>query len=314
MFHQIVIAKEDKDSQRFLWRNGDPSQPLETYVMERMIFGATCSPTIAQYVKNLNAQRFINESPRAVQGIIDRHYVDDYVDCFQTEGEAVEVVRDVIKIHKEGGFNLRNIKSNSLVLQRMFGNPISDESDGNSIFDDGMERVLGIHWLPKSDVFCFELKLHKVDEKILKLQKVPTKREMLSLNMSVFDPFGFLGDFMVTSKIIMQNVWESGIKWDEELPAAIYSRWKTWLEELPKLKDFKVPRCYSDGFFNGIVDLHVFVDASEDAMAAVAYWRIVTNCGLSVVFVMGKTSCAPTRYHTIPKLELQAAVIGIPQQ
>ncbi|XP_058979028.1 uncharacterized protein LOC131802654 isoform X1 [Musca domestica] len=311
MFHQIVIAKEDQDSQRFLWRNGDPSQPLETYVMERMIFGATCSPTIAQYVKNLNARRFINESPRAVQGIIDRHYVDDYVDCFQTEGEAVEVVRDVIKIHKEGGFNLRNIKSNSLVLQRMFGNPISDESDGNSIFDDGMERVLGIHWLPKSDVFCFELKLHKVDEKILKLQKVPTKREMLSLNMSVFDPFGFLGDFMVTSKIIMQNVWKSGIKWDEKLPSAIYSRWKTWLEELPKLKDFKVPRCYSNGFFNGIVDLHVFVDASEDAMAAVAYWRIVTNCGVSVVFVMGKTSCAPTRYHTIPKLELQAAVIGV---
>lgn len=57
-------------------------------------------------------------------------------------------------------------------------------------------------------------------------------------------------------------------------------------------------------FFNSKVDLHVFVDASEEAMAAVAYWRVVSGHDVSVIFVMGKTSCAPTRYHTIPKLEL----------
>ena len=54
MFHQVSIISNDQDAQRFLWRNGDTSQPPKTYVMQRMIFGATCSPTTAQFVKNCN--------------------------------------------------------------------------------------------------------------------------------------------------------------------------------------------------------------------------------------------------------------------
>ncbi|XP_017488710.1 PREDICTED: uncharacterized protein LOC108376960 [Rhagoletis zephyria] len=48
MFHQIIITAEDRDSQRFLWRDGDPSKQVETFRMERMIFGSICSPTIRQ--------------------------------------------------------------------------------------------------------------------------------------------------------------------------------------------------------------------------------------------------------------------------
>jgi len=54
--------------------------------------------------------------------------------------------------------------------------------------------------------------------------------------------------------------------------------------------------------------LHVFVDASQ---AAVTYWR-VTYEGDNVLlsFVCAKTKCAPMRTMTIPRLELQAAVLG----
>ncbi|XP_075157122.1 uncharacterized protein LOC142230356 [Haematobia irritans] len=104
MFHQVKIAKEDQDYQRFLWRNGDKNKKVDIYVMERMICGATCSPAIAQFVKNMNAKKYLKQSPRAVNAILERHYVDDYVDCFQTENEAVQVVKDVIKIHCAGGF------------------------------------------------------------------------------------------------------------------------------------------------------------------------------------------------------------------
>ncbi|XP_059225069.1 uncharacterized protein LOC106090843 isoform X3 [Stomoxys calcitrans] len=129
MFHQIKIAKEDQDCQRFLWRNGDQNKKVEVYVMQRMIFGVTCSPTIAQFIENLNAQRFLEEVPRAVHGIIDRHYVDDYVECFDTEDEAVSVVKDVIKIHSASGFELRNIISN---LERVVRSCGQSASGGNS--------------------------------------------------------------------------------------------------------------------------------------------------------------------------------------
>ncbi|XP_059218365.1 uncharacterized protein LOC131994991 isoform X1 [Stomoxys calcitrans] len=312
MFHQIAITKEDQHSQRFLWRDGMDNKPVETYVMQRLIFGATCSPTIAQYIKNVNAKNFIEEAPRAVHGIVERHYVDDYVDCFQSEEEAIQVLKDVIRIHKVGGFNLRNISSNSATIKNMYGNPVIESNHSDEFLSSNQtERVLGIHWLSQPDIFHFLLKLHKVDGEIVNCNKIPTKREMLSLNMSIYDPFGFIADFLITSKVLMQRVWKSGTKWDEVLPPDIYSHWKTWLEELQKILEFSVPRCYSGAFEKSLVDMHIFVDASEEAMAVVAYWRMVNSEFVEVAFIMGKTSCAPTRYHTIPKLELQAAVMGV---
>lgn len=64
---------------------------------------------------------------------------------------------------------------------------------------------------------------------------------------------------------------KTGIDWDEVLPAEIYGQWKTWMEQLPQVQKFSVPRCYMYNLSANRVDLHVFVDSSEEAMAAVAY-------------------------------------------
>ncbi|XP_070137030.1 uncharacterized protein [Drosophila bipectinata] len=57
--------------------------------------------------------------------------------------------------------------------------------------------------------------------------------------------------------------------------------------------------------------MHVFVDASQSAFAAVVYWRITYEDGdVQVRFVCAKTKCAPMRTMTISRLELQAAVLG----
>ncbi|XP_065363858.1 uncharacterized protein LOC135957111 [Calliphora vicina] len=53
MFHQVVVAEEDRCSQRFLWRD-DASGPPEVYEMLVMTFGAACSPCIAHYVKEIH--------------------------------------------------------------------------------------------------------------------------------------------------------------------------------------------------------------------------------------------------------------------
>ncbi|XP_058977874.1 uncharacterized protein LOC131802204 [Musca domestica] len=48
MFHQIYIRREDRDVQRFLWRECMQEKIPEIYVMDVMIFGATCAPSISQ--------------------------------------------------------------------------------------------------------------------------------------------------------------------------------------------------------------------------------------------------------------------------
>ena len=47
MFHQIRIAKDDQPAQQFLWRGGDMSENIQTYVMT----------VIANYVRDKNAKR-----------------------------------------------------------------------------------------------------------------------------------------------------------------------------------------------------------------------------------------------------------------
>ena len=58
-------------------------------------------------------------------------------------------------------------------------------------------------------------------------------------------------------------------------------------------------------------EIFVYRDASEDAFSAVAY---VVSAGIEyrrVNFSMGKARVAPMKHHTIPKLELMAAVTAI---
>ena len=59
------------------------------------------------------------------------------------------------------------------------------------------------------------------------------------------------------------------------------------------------------------IQLHVFSDASDLALASVAYLRIAYNNNtVDLKFVMGKARVSPIKRITIPNLELQAATNG----
>ncbi|XP_055903018.1 uncharacterized protein LOC129939152 [Eupeodes corollae] len=314
MFHRIDIRPEDQMCQRFLWRDGSPENQLEVYQMRAMIFGATCSPSLAQHVKNTNAMQFKDENPRAVTAITERHYVDDYVDSFETEEDAIDVVKQVVWIHQKGNFELANFVSNSERVLKELGvlDEVNRIVDVNVDVCDKRERILGMHWNTTKDAFVFSFQFHKVSLDILTGVRTPTKREMLSVIMSIFDPFGFLAHFVISAKILLQEVWKSGIPWDTVLPDRILNKWKLWVTELNDVQNITIPRCYSAFFKKGRVELHIFTDASENAYATVAYWRIISSDGeINVAFVAAKSRCSPIRPMSIPRLELQAAILGV---
>ncbi|XP_055923565.1 uncharacterized protein LOC129953999 [Eupeodes corollae] len=58
------------------------------------------------------------------------------------------------------------------------------------------------------------------------------------------------------------------------------------------------------------IELHIFTDASESAFAAVGYFRILYLNAVDIAFAFGNTRCAPKKILSIPRLELQAAVLG----
>ncbi|XP_055622057.1 uncharacterized protein LOC129765672 [Toxorhynchites rutilus septentrionalis] len=94
MYHQMRIREADKRVIRFVFRN-DPLMAPVVYVMDVATFGATCSPSSAQYVKNLNAKEYAGQFPEAEKAIVENHYVDDYFDSADTIEETVKRARDV---------------------------------------------------------------------------------------------------------------------------------------------------------------------------------------------------------------------------
>jgi hypothetical protein len=60
------------------------------------------------------------------------------------------------------------------------------------------------------------------------------------------------------------------------------------------------------------IELHHFSDASEKGYGQCSYIRAMSNSGeISCSFVMGKSRVAPKRMLSIPRLELQAAVLSV---
>ncbi|XP_046809839.1 uncharacterized protein LOC124420563 [Lucilia cuprina] len=159
--------------------------------------------------------------------------------------------------------------------------------------------------------YATSIKFHNVNDGVMEGVKSPTKRELLSVVMSVFDTLGFLSHFMITAKLMMREVWRHSIGWDEALPGEIVDVWNNWRQGLQNVEKVKVPRCY---FGNGVpyrLELHVFVDASEDAFGAMSYWRSINaHNKIEVSLVAAKSRCAPLKIMSIPRLELQAAVLG----
>ncbi|XP_023248184.1 uncharacterized protein LOC111643990 [Copidosoma floridanum] len=83
--------------------------------------------------------------------------------------------------------------------------------------DKAVERVLGMYWDLKVDRLGFNVGLTHVPASILQGCVQPTKHKYLRFMISVYDPLCLLGPYTISSKLILQAIWRSGIGWDEPL-------------------------------------------------------------------------------------------------
>ncbi|XP_058817768.1 uncharacterized protein LOC131681077 [Topomyia yanbarensis] len=179
MYHQVRIREEDKQAQRFLFREALTDAP-QVYVMDVATFGSTCSPSSAQFVKNMNAEQFAERYPEVADAIIRRHYVDDYYDSVDTVDEAIKRANEVNFIHSQGGFNIRNWVSNSTEFLEALGErTVETAVHFNRDKCTDYERVLGIVWEPVEDVFCFAVASKEEFCEVLQGKKRSTKRSAI---------------------------------------------------------------------------------------------------------------------------------------
>ena len=304
MFHQVRVCEEDRDSLRFLWRDLDETRKPDEYQMTVHVFGAVDSPCCANYALQRTAHDQEGKfSEDAIHAVKRNFYMDDLLTSKPNSDEATHLAKQLIGILATGGFRLTKWMSNSRDV--LVAIP-SSEVACNTVDPDRKElphgRALGVKWCVEQDLLCLEP---------VKSEFPNTKRGILSATSSVFDPLGLATPYVMKAKLIIQELWRRHIEWDEELPDDILQRWQSWKDGLKTSQIIAVPRWYGfhyDECQN--VQLHVFCDASEIAYGAVAYFPTVIHGHVNVSFVISKTRLAPIKTLTIPRLELQAAVVA----
>lgn len=211
MFHRISVAPEDRRYQRFLWRE-QPGQAIQSFEMTVQTFGAASSPCIAQYVKNENARKFNTTYPLASKSIIENTYVDDWVQSCKDESTAIQLAEQVREIQLSANFHLHKWMSNS---DRVLA-AIENQSEAR-LTEKVLQKnkALGVKWNLEDDNLRFAVNNHDLE---YQAKTVPTKREMLSLVMSLFDPLGLVAPFAITGRLILREVWKLDCEWDDKIP------------------------------------------------------------------------------------------------
>ena len=194
--------------------------------MTTVLFGAKSSPSTALYIKDRNASEFANTKSVEAKSIRNDCYMDGFTTSVDTEREAVSLVSDVIEINEAAGFLMHGWTSNNRkVVQAATGQAISRETQID-VSLDREEKVLGLYWNTDADELSFKIDIKHISNNILHGLERPTKREFLGIIMSIFEPLGFLAPYTIQSRIIMQEIWITGIKWDEKLKDDEFNSWK----------------------------------------------------------------------------------------
>ena len=71
-------------------------------------------------------------------------------------------------------------------------------------------KTLGVLWLAREDVFTY--RVNPPDEKFQL-----TERNFLRKIAMLFDPLGFLVPYVIRTKILLQQMWISGLDWNDPL-------------------------------------------------------------------------------------------------
>ena len=163
----------------------------------------------------------------------DNMYVDDPLTGAPEDDGKLQLKEDLHSLLAKGGFELTKLASNSQRVTKttppherapcLVPNPESEKVSGAL-------KVLGTSWNTHDDVLILTS-----GSSIAAEDDPMTKRSLISLYSRIFDPMGLLTPFLVTPKLLFQELWARDLDWDDPLDADIAQACRTWKQELPSV-------------------------------------------------------------------------------
>ncbi|XP_036346632.1 uncharacterized protein LOC118755947, partial [Rhagoletis pomonella] len=300
MYRQILLNPDQTKYQRIVFRKSS-SEPINLYELNTVTFGVNCAPYLAIRTLLQLADDVESLYPVASDILKKCMYVDDVLAGGHTIESTIKAKDEVSMVLQSAGFPLRKWTSNcEKILEGLPKSHLLNE-DFLDFEDTSTVKALGIRWNAHSDKFYFTAKPLETEVRF-------TKRAILSAIAKLFDPLGWLAPFVVTAKIIMQDIWLEGTGWDEIVSTASSDRWQNFVESYCHIDKIRIPRWV---YFSPTdkIELHGFCDASEKAYAATIFLRVQKAEKVFVNLLLAKSRVAPVKTISLPRLELCGAVL-----
>ena len=199
MYRQIWVHPADNSLQRILWRD-TPNQPITTYELNTVTYGTASAPFLATRCLHQLIEDDAVNYPEAAKLAKDGFYVDDLITGTDEADTALSMQQDLIDMLHKGGFTLRKWSSNYPAL---LNNLAPEDVERKLLVNVGNEKVtkaLGLLWNSTSDklMFCVSIKPDRAF----------TKRSILRVIASIYDPLGLLSPITIQCKMFMQQLWQ----------------------------------------------------------------------------------------------------------
>jgi len=293
-FLQLRLHPDDRDVTRFLWVC-DPDKPasrdnIVTYRFCRIPFGVVSSPFLL--AATIRRHLTLAACPEA-SSLLENIYVDNVFMGATNPEEALERYQYSKLLFSQASMNLREWSSNSTTFTSHL--PEADRATGE------VQKCLGLLWNTLED----DISIAPINAS---RTSVRTKRHILQVMSKFYDPLGAFSPVLIRAKILVQEIWNLKVSWDDELPPPILQRWKSIAADLDLATTVSLPRRVTGD--RQVCELHVFCDASELAYGVVAYVRSIQMDQSHVNLLFSKTRVAPLRTQSIPRLELMAMTLG----
>ena len=126
--------------------------------------------------------------------------------------------------------------------------PPPDKDVSGAASDVG--KLLGMFYSFSLDVFSY------CPDKNKKEMVVETKRQMLQLIASIFDPLGLMEPFVIWARLILQQVLRLVESWDsKDIPADFLQQFTEWQADFTHLEAFRISRwcvCFDCSSFSNV--------------------------------------------------------------
>ena len=221
MFHQVLVSPSDKDVLRFLWwKNDSLDNETEVYRMKVHFFGGVWCPICANYALNRTANDNHHSFDADVVNTVKKNfYVDDCLKSVSDSDQGKHIVTNLKQLLQNGGFRIAKWVSNSRPVIESVQTEDRAKSVQSLDLDQStlpVERALGVEWNTERDQIGFSIKPK---------DRPFTRRGLISVLSSVYDPMGLVSPVVLQAKKIFQRETKMQKPWDSPLEPANIERW-----------------------------------------------------------------------------------------